>query len=245
MLQTAVCRHNIPNDTSAMRVLVVEDYAPVRDAVVQGLREAGFAVDEASDGKEGYWYASQNQYDVIVMDLMLPGMSGMEILKRVRAECRETRILVLTAKDAVEDRVEGLNSGADDYMIKPFAFEELLARVQVLFRRRYDQSDPVIRVDNLHINTTTQTVTRDGCVISLTKREYSLLVYLAMRAGQVVSRTDIWESVYEFNSDAHSNVIDVYIRYLRQKLERPDWTPLIHTRRGYGYVLSAPSENTT
>ncbi len=227
---------------SQMRILVVEDYAPVREAVVQGLREAGFAVDEASDGKDGSWYATQNQYDVIVLDLMLPGVTGMDILKKLRSENCEARVLILTARDAVEDRVEGLNAGADDYMIKPFAFEELLARVQVLFRRRYDVSDPTIRIDNLLINTSSQSVSRDGVLINLTKREYSLLVYLAMRSGQVVSRTDIWESVYEFDSDAHSNVIDVYIRYLRQKLERADWAPLIHTRRGYGYVLAAIAE---
>ena len=225
-----------------MRILVVEDYAPVREAVVQGLREAGFAVDEAANGNDGLWFATQNEYDVIVLDLMLPGVTGMDILKNLRSQSREVRVLILTAKDAVEDRVEGLNAGADDYMIKPFAFEELLARVKVLFRRRYDVSDPVIRVDNLQINTTSQTVSRAGILINLTKREYSLLVYLAMRTGQVVSRTDIWESVYEFESDAHSNVIDVYIRYLRQKLERADWNALIHTRRGYGYVLAALTE---
>lgn len=225
-----------------MRVLVIEDYGPVRDAVVQGLKEAGFAVDDARDGKDGLWFATKNDYDVIVLDLMLPSISGMEILRQLRATKSKARVLILTAKDSVEDRVEGLNAGADDYVIKPFAFAELLARVQVLFRRRYDQTDPVIRVDNLVINTATQSVSRDGIAINLTRREYSLLVFMAMRAGQIVSRTDIWENVYEFNSDAHSNVIDVYIRYLRQKLERPSWTTLIHTRRGFGYLLGMPAE---
>ncbi|MEZ6061586.1 MAG: response regulator transcription factor [Planctomycetaceae bacterium] len=220
-----------------MRVLVVEDYRPVREAVVQGLTEAGFAVDAAPDGREGLWYATKNPYDVIVLDLMLPEVSGMEVLRSLRQSGSEACVLLLTARDAVEDRVEGLNAGADDYLIKPFAFEELLARVQVLFRRRYDRPDPVLRVEDLEINTATQQVSRAGINISLTRREYSLLVFLAMRAGQVVSRTDIWENVYEFESDAHSNVIDVYIRYLRKKIERPDWKPLIHTRRGFGYVL--------
>jgi DNA-binding response OmpR family regulator len=222
-----------------MRVLVVEDYAPVREAVAQGLREAGFAVDSASDGKDGLWYATKNQYDVIVLDVMLPGMSGMEILQQLRQEKTEARVLLLTAKDAVQDRVAGLNAGADDYLIKPFALEELLARVQVLFRRRYDQVSSVIEVGDLKIDTVTQTVRRADTAIELTKREYSLLIFLAVRTGQVVSRSDIWENVYEFESDAHSNVIDVYIRYLRQQLERPDWPRLIHTRRGFGYVLES------
>ncbi len=222
-----------------MRVLVVEDYAPVREAVVQGLKEAGFAVDDTSDGRDGLWYATKNEYDVIVLDLMLPGLSGMAILKQLRDKRMQARVLILTAKDAVDDRVAGLNAGADDYLIKPFAMEELLARVNVLFRRRYEQFTSVIEVGDLRIDAATQSVSRDGVAIEFTRREYSLLVFLAVRADQVVSRTDIWENVYEFESDAHSNVIDVYIRYLRQKLERPGWSRIIHTRRGFGYILTA------
>lgn len=222
-----------------MRVLVIEDYAPVREAVTQGLQEAGYAVDSAPDGREGVWYATQNDYDVIVLDLMLPQVSGMEILKKLRTDHSQARVLILTAKDAVEDRVAGLNAGADDYLIKPFALAELLARVNVLFRRRYDHVGSVIQVGDLKIDTATQVVTRAGSNIELTKREYSLLVFLAIRAGQVVSRSDIWENVYDFESDAHSNVIDVYIRYLRQKLERDGWSRMIHTRRGFGYVLDS------
>lgn len=222
-----------------MKVLVIEDYAPVRDAVAQGLKEAGYAVDCASNGRDGLWYATKNSYDVVILDLMLPEVSGMEILSKLRADRSPARVLVLTAKDAVDDRVNGLNAGADDYLIKPFALEELLARVNVLFRRRYEQVSTVIEVGDLKIDMTTQSVTRAGVDIEFTKREYTLLVFLAMRPGQVVSRTDIWENVYEFESDAHSNVIDVYIRYLRQKLERPGWSKMIHTRRGFGYVLSA------
>ncbi len=211
----------------------------MREAVAQGLKEAGYSVDNASDGKDGLWYATKNEYDVIILDLMLPGVSGMDILTRLRADRSPSRVLILTAKDAVDDRVEGLNAGADDYLIKPFALEELLARVNVLFRRRYDHVGHMIEVGDLKINTSRQAVTRNGIAIEFTKREYSLLVFMAMRAGQVVSRTDIWENVYDFESDAHSNVIDVYIRYLRQKLERPGWSRMIHTRRGFGYVLSA------
>lgn len=226
-----------------MRVLVIEDYAPVRDAVTQGLKEAAYAVDCASDGKEGLWYATKNDYDVIVLDLMLPGVSGMEILQRLRKERSAARVLILTAKDAVDDRVEGLNAGADDYLIKPFALEELLARVNVLVRRRYDQVNTLIEVGDLTINTATQAVHRAGIAIDFTRREYALLVFLAMRAGQVVSRTDIWENVYDFESDAHSNVIDVYIRYLRQKLEHNGWSRMIHTRRGFGYVMTADEKD--
>ncbi|MCA9026205.1 MAG: response regulator transcription factor [Planctomycetaceae bacterium] len=221
-----------------MRVLVIEDYEPIRTAVAQGLSEAAFAVDTAANGTDGLWYAQSNDYDVILLDLMLPDVDGLKILRQLRSSGSQSRILILTAKDAVEDRIEGLNSGADDYVLKPFVFEELLARVQVLVRRRYDFSDPVIRVSDLVIDTAAQTVERGGRSIELTKREYSLLVFLAMREGQVVSRTEIWENLYEFDSDAHSNVVDVYIRYLRKKLEHPDMPKLIHTRRGFGYVLS-------
>jgi two-component system copper resistance phosphate regulon response regulator CusR len=166
----------------------------------------------------------------------------MEILQRLRKEGSSARILILTAKDALNDRVQGLNAGADDYLIKPFALEELLARVNVLVRRRYDQVTTLIKVGDLTIDTSTQEVRRAGAVIEFTKREYSLLVFLAVRAGKVVSRTDIWENVYDFESDAHSNVIDVYIRYLRQKLEKNGLSRMIHTRRGFGYVLTADDE---
>jgi DNA-binding response OmpR family regulator len=145
--------------------------------------------------------------------------------------------LILTAKDTVEDRVIGLNSGADDYLVKPFAFDELLARVRALVRRRYDKKDPVIRVDDLEIDTARRTVRRGGRVIDLSAREYALLEFLAARAGQVVSRTAIWEHVYDFHSDPESNVVDVYVGHLRKKIERPGRPKLIHTRRGEGYLL--------
>ena len=220
-----------------MRVLFVEDYAPVRKAVEKGLKEASFAVDVAADGREGLWYAQNNTYDAIILDLMLPEVSGMAILKQLRNTGSDVGILILTAKDAVEDRVAGLNAGADDYLIKPFSFDELLARVNVLVRRRYDKPNPMVEVGNLRINTASKQVTRAGVRIELTKREYSLLLYLAMRQGEDVSRTEIWENVYEFDSNAHSNVVDVYIRYLRKKIERPEWPRIIHTRRGFGYRL--------
>jgi len=224
-----------------MRVLVVEDYAPVRNAVTQGLVEAAFAVDSADNGRDGLWFAENNDYDVVVLDLMIPEIDGLTLLRHLRQGGSSSPVLLLTAKDAIEDRVLGLNAGADDYLVKPFAFKELLARVRALSRRRYDRADPDITISNLVINTATNEVTRGGQRIDLTRREYSLLLFLAMREGNCVSRTEIWENVYEFVSDAHSNVVDVYIRYLRKKLERPEWPTLLHTRRGFGYRLADES----
>jgi len=220
-----------------MRVLVIEDYAPIRESVTQGLQEAGFAVDAAGDGREGLWYTESTDYDVIVLDLMLPHVDGLTILKKLRARGGRSSVLILTARDRLEDRVGGLNQGADDYLVKPFSFEELLARVRTLIRRRYDLHDPLIRVADLEIDTTVRTVKRNERTIELTVREYALLEYLAARAGQVVTRTDIWEHVYDFRSGAESNVVDVYIGYLRKKIEAPNLPKLLHTRRGHGYVL--------
>ncbi|MEP0843029.1 MAG: response regulator transcription factor [Phycisphaerae bacterium] len=206
-------------------------------ALRQGLGEAGFAVDAAADGEEGLWYARSGDYDVIVLDLMLPKLDGFTLLKLLRAEGGSAPVLVLTARDGLDDRVQGLNLGADDYLVKPFAFEELLARVRALVRRRYQARKPVIQVGDLSIDTAARSVQRGGRTIELTPREYALLEYLALRAGQVVSRTDLWEHVYDFHSDAGSNVVDVYIGYLRRKIERPGRPRLIHTRRGQGYLL--------
>jgi DNA-binding response OmpR family regulator len=222
-----------------MRVLVIEDYPPIRKAVAKGLREAGFAVDATGDGEEGLWYATSNDYDVVVLDLMLPGVDGLTILNRLRAEGRAAHVLILTAKDAVSDRVKGLDLGADDYLVKPFALEELLARVRALARRAYCVKNPCIEIGDLRIEMAGQRVWRGSEEVHLTAREYALLEYLAMRRGEVVSRADIWEHVYEFNSEADSNVVDVYIGYLRKKIERAHKPPLIRTLRGRGYSLGA------
>ena len=222
-----------------MRLLVIEDYRPLQQSLTKGLREAGFAVDTTRNGQEGLWYATGSEYDVIILDLMLPGMNGLEILKKIRAQGRKSHVLILTAKDTVEDRVAGLDLGADDYLVKPFAFEELLARIRALLRRSYLEKNPRIKIKDLRIDLTAQRVWRSREEIQLTPREYALLEYLAMRLGQTVSRTDIWEHLYEFNSSALSNVVDVYIGYLRGKIERPDKPRLIHTVRGRGYVLGA------
>jgi DNA-binding response OmpR family regulator len=218
-------------------VLLVEDYAPIQKSVAKGLREAGFAVDATGQGEEGLWYALANDYDVLILDLMLPGVDGLTILRRLRSEGRAAHVLILTAKDTVPDRVRGLDLGADDYLVKPFAFEELLARVRALARRAYRTKNPSLEIEDLKIETTTQRVWRGQEEVVLTPREYAVLEYLAMRAGQVVSRTDIWEHVYEFKSESDSNVVDVYIGYLRRKIERRGKPALIQTLRGRGYSL--------
>jgi len=220
-----------------MRLLLIEDYRPLQKSLAKGLREAGFAVDTTGDGAEGLWYAMGNDYDVIILDLMLPGMDGLSILKKIRSEGKKTHVLILTARDTVPDRVHGLDLGADDYLVKPFAFEELLARVRSLVRRRYERKQPLIEVADLKIDTAAQRVWRGGDEIVLTGREYALLEYLALRAGQTVSRSDIWQHLYEFESQATSNVVDVYIGYLRKKIDLPGRSPLIQTVRGRGYML--------
>jgi DNA-binding response OmpR family regulator len=222
-----------------MRLLLIEDYKPLREPLTKGLREAGFAVDATGDGEEGLWYALGNDYDVIILDLMLPGLDGLKILQKLRAEGRQCHVLILTARDTLTDRVTGLDLGADDYLVKPFEFRELLARIRALVRRSYRQKNPLREVQDLRIDLTRQKVWRGRQEIPLTPREYALLEYLAMRAGQVVPRSDIWEHVYEFKSTTSSNVVDVYIGYLRKKIERSGRPALIHTVRGRGYCLGA------
>ncbi|MHC4075757.1 MAG: response regulator [Planctomycetota bacterium] len=168
-----------------MRLLIVEDYKPLRKALKQGLKEAGFAVDATGNGEEGLWFAMSNDYDAIILDLMLPGMDGLTLLKKFRAEERQNHILILTAKDALEDKINGLNLGADDYLVKPFAFEELLARIRALTRRNYRQKRSQIEIENLRIDLSKQKVFNSGHEIPMTPREYALLEYLAMRAEEV------------------------------------------------------------
>lgn len=220
-----------------MRVLVVEDFAILRESIVLGLREAGFAVDAASEGEAGLGLAQTNDYDVIVLDLMLPKLDGLTILRRLRAVKSAAHVLILTARDAPADRVAGLDGGADDYLVKPFVFAELLARVRALVRRRYDAKSPLLEIGDLVIDTATRSVRRGGESMELSEREFALLHFLALRAGQVVTRTEIWEHIYDANSLAESNVVDAFIRLLRKKIERPGLPPLIHTRRGHGYML--------
>jgi DNA-binding response OmpR family regulator len=224
-----------------MRILVIEDYPPLRKSLERGLREAGYAVDTVADGEEGLLYGETGIYDVIILDIMLPGMDGYSILKEFREKQNESRVLVLTAKDTVSDRIRGLNLGADDYLVKPFAFEELVARVRALQRRKYQQKSPKITIADLEIDTASQIVRRGGRRVDLTMREYSILEVLAMRMGQVVTRDEIWDRIYDYGAERNSNVVDVYIGYLRRKLENNGKSRLIHTRRGAGYVLEEVS----
>jgi two-component system OmpR family response regulator len=222
-----------------MRCLIVEDYAPLRQNIQECLREEGFAVDVSATGDEGLWYARNHPYDVILLDIMLPNVDGLTILKELRTIHDKTPVLILSARDTVEHRVEGLNAGADDYLVKPFALAELVARVRALLRRCYSQESTVLRIGDMTIDCSKKTVARGGEEIPLTRREYSLLEYLAYRAGQPVSRTDIWEHVYEDYSGGSSNAVDVYIGYLRKKLNAGGRSDLIQTRRGYGYTLGS------
>jgi DNA-binding response OmpR family regulator len=225
----------------AMRLLIVEDQERLRNWLQKGLKEADFVVDATGDGKEGLWYALGNRYDLIILDLMLPGLDGLSILRKLREAGREDQVLILTAKDTVPDRVKGLDLGADDYLVKPFAFEELLARVRALVRRAYGKHSAVIQIGELRIDTAKRQVWRQEQEIELRAMEYKLLEYLARRVGETVSRTEIWEHLYEFGSETVSNVVDVYIGALRRKLDRPGEKSLIQTRRGLGYVLGVAS----
>jgi DNA-binding response OmpR family regulator len=222
-----------------MRVLVVEDHATLARSIANGLREEGFAVDLTGDGEEALGLAKINPYDCLVLDVMLPSRDGWSVLQQIRRMGSQTPVLMLTARASIEDKVKGLNSGADDYLVKPFAWDELLARVRALVRRGHGQKSPVVIVADLQIDTSSKTVHRSGKPIALSAREYALLEYLAHREGKVVSRNEIWDHLYDQTDETTSNVVDVYIGYLRQKIDRDFESKLIHTRRGLGYVLSA------
>jgi len=224
-----------------MRILVIEDHASLRRSLVNGLRESGFEVVEAADGEQGSLEAKTGQFDVIVLDLMLPKIDGLTLLRNLRAQENMVHVLVLTAKDTVAERIHGLDQGADDYLVKPFAFRELLARINALVRRKHDIKTPVIRVADLEVDTRARAARRGGQAVDLSAREYGILEFLAFHKGRVVTRDEIWESVYDFAVDQRSNVVDVYIGYLRKKLDRDGLPTLIHTRRGIGYVLDEPS----
>ncbi len=220
-----------------MRVLLIEDHRPLVRALRQGLEEEGFAVDVAHDGEEGNYKAQTAEYDVIILDLMLPKEDGLSLLQRWRRAGLKTHVLVLTAKGGIDDKVRGLDLGADDYLTKPFQLEELLARLRALLRRTHQVKDPVIRVADLELDTAARTVKRAGQLVHLTPREYALLQFLAFHRGKVVSRSMIWEHLYDEHDENTSNVVDVYIRYLRNKIDKGFEPPLILTRWGEGYML--------
>lgn len=220
-----------------MKILVVEDDRTVGQHVQRGLEEHRFNVDLVDEGGQALERASQSEYDVIVLDLRLPGMSGMEVLRTLRDRGLGTPILVLTAQDAVESKVEALRSGADDYVTKPFAFEELLARVEALSRRPHAIAPPVLAIADLKIDTGRHEVERNGLAIDLTPKEYAVLEYLARNPGRVMSRTLITEYAWDYHFDPGTNIVDVVINRLRKKIDQQFDTKLIHTVRGVGYVL--------
>ncbi|MGH7130383.1 MAG: response regulator transcription factor [Phycisphaerales bacterium] len=227
-----------------MRVLIVEDSAVLRDSLAQGLREAGFAVDAVADGKRGLIHAQTTDYDVVVLDWMLPVMDGLTVLSRLRAKRVDAAVLMLTARDALDDRVLGLTTGADDYLVKPFAFKELLARVTALGRRRHGERSPIIRIGPLTIDSSAKTARVGERKLSLAPREYSLLEYLALRQGKPVPRAELEEHLYDDRSQVLSNAIDAAVYSLRSTLEAAGCPALIHTRRKVGYVLSVPEPGT-
>ena len=221
-----------------MRILVIEDEKKIADFIKRGLKEEGYAVDMADDGENGFFLATTNDYDLILLDLMLPKLDGITICKKVREEKISTPIIMLTAKDALKDKVIGLNAGADDYLTKPFAFEELLARIRAILRKQSEQSQQAkLQVADLSLDLSTYKVTRAGKEIELTSKEYALLEYLMRNAGKIVTRTMISEHVWDIHFDTFTNVIDVYINYLRNKIDAGSKKKLIQTVRGRGYML--------
>jgi DNA-binding response OmpR family regulator len=222
-----------------VRLLLVEDEEGIGKFICQGLREAGHTVDWVTNGEDGLSYALATPYDVCILDIMLPNMDGFQLLRQLRQKQNQIPVLCLTARDSVEDRVRGLNLGADDYLVKPFDFSELLARIHALLRRPPLQMTDKLQVGNLEMNTVQRTAHRDGEEIVLSQREFMLLEYLMRNAGQVLTRTQIGERVWGFDFYNESNVVDVYIGYLRRKIDKKGADSLIKTVRGVGFRLSA------
>jgi two-component system, OmpR family, response regulator len=223
-----------------MRALIVEDDAAIADFVARGLREAGYAVDVAADGEAGLERTRQHAYDVAVVDLMLPKRDGLAVIDEMRRHAVQTPVLILSARRSVDDRVAGLQAGGDDYLTKPFAFAELLARVQALVRRATRAPEPAtLTVDDLALDLLSRRVTRGATAIDLHPREFSLLEYLMRNAGRVVSKTMIVSHVWAYNFDPQTNIVDVLVSRLREKIDRPFEKKLLHTVRGVGYVLRA------
>ena len=222
-----------------MRILVVEDDLALRSVLKKRLQAEGYAVDTCTTGTDGLDYAGIVEYDAIVLDVMLPGMDGFSVLRALRAQGNKTGILLLTARDSIDDRVAGLDAGADDYLVKPFAFEELLARLRTLMRRPNTAIPALLRVEDLMLDTSTHEVRRDGKIVHLTSKEYALLEYLMHNAGSVLTRAQILDHVWSGDFAVESNVVDVYVRYLRNKIDQYSPIKLLQTVRGYGYTLKS------
>ncbi|MCE5244885.1 MAG: response regulator transcription factor [Syntrophobacteraceae bacterium] len=222
-----------------MRLLVVEDEKKVASFIRKGLEEEGYAVDVASDGQQGLEMALDGVHDLIVLDIQLPRMSGLQVLEALRGGGVATPVLLLTVRAAIEDRVLGLDAGADDYLTKPFAFQELVARIRALLRRRADATPRVLQLADLALDPSSRTVSRGGRKIDLTAKEFALLEYLLRNAGRVLTRTQIAEHVWDYGFDTETNIIDVYVNYLRKKIDAGGEVKLIHTVRGVGYQMKA------
>jgi heavy metal response regulator len=222
-----------------MRILLIEDDKDVARFVGKGLKENLFLMELATDGEEGYQLATQEKYDLIILDILLPKMDGWEVLQKIRGKGIETPVIILTAKDATQDVVKGLNLGADDYLIKPFSFSELLARIRAILRRGKIQRPTELKVANLVLNQITRDVYRDNVRIELTAKEYSLLEYFMQNPGNILTRTMILEAIWDYNFDTMTNVIDVHVNHLRNKIDRDFAPKLLHTIKGVGYVLKA------
>ncbi len=222
-----------------MRILLIEDEAKVARLIQRGLREEGFAVDLAGDGEEGLYMAKTMEYDLVILDIMLPGKDGFDVLKQLREAGGEARVLILTARGAVGDRVRGLNLGADDYLKKPFDFEELIARVRALMRRQTIPNGDILRLDDLVLDRRARTVTRGERTLELTPKEFSILELLALNPGTIISKTRISEYVWDDPGEAMSNVVEVTVYRLREKVDRHFEHQMIHTARGAGYMIKA------
>jgi two-component system, OmpR family, response regulator len=222
------------------KILLVEDDPRIAAFVRRGLEAEGYVVDLAEDGEQALHLAAEHAHPLIVLDVMLPGIDGIEVCRALRRRRQQSLILMLTARDGVRDKIEGLGSGADDYLTKPFAFDELLARIAALLRRGpYRETTSVLTVGDLMLDSATRSVRRAGGEIELTAKEFALLQYLMENAGKVLSRSRILSNVWEHNNETYTNIVDVYVRYLRRKIEREGEKPLIRTVRGIGYVISA------
>lgn len=228
-----------------MRILIVEDQTRMAQFLARGLREQSYAADLAFDGEDALYQISINDYDLIILDVMLPHKDGFQVCREIRNQGIKTPIIMLTARDSVDDRINGLDSGADDYLVKPFDFKELLARLRALLRRGYQASlnyknifvSEIITILDLQINTTNHQITRSGRSIILTAKEYALLEFFILHTGNLLTRSAIAEHVWDQNFDPFSNIIDVYVRRLRKKIDQDFFPPLIHTRRGEGYIF--------
>ena len=226
-----------------MRLLVVEDEKKLNELITKKLKKEYYGVDSCFDGEEAVRYVEGTEYDAIILDIMLPKLDGFEVIKRIREKKNKVPILLLTARDNIDDKVKGLDYGADDYLVKPFIFEELMARIRVLLRRNSGNADNVITVANLKVDLDAKTVFRDGVLIKLSGREYSILEYLIRNKGKILPRERIEDHIWNYEYEGGTNVIDVYIRYLRKKIDDSYTPKLIHTIRGLGYVLRVDNEN--